>query len=154
MELTLLGGLIESLSKFLVFFLRGCQFNFCLLKFAPSVLESLDSCFVDFPDTNGNPLIVRNELNLQKKIGQIIFYTPPTNFTSRQRRRMMSKPTSSCSLPRRATSSVKVVTITKASNAWSDACGADPKGFMYRMPKDHNDNGISIKKMVVMAREM
>ena len=55
MELTLLGGLMESLFKLLVFFLRGCQFSFCLLKFAPSFFEKLDSCFVDFPNTNGNP---------------------------------------------------------------------------------------------------
>jgi hypothetical protein len=67
---------------------------------------------------------------------------------------MISKPASSFSLPRRATSSVKVVMITIASNRWSDACWDGPKGFMYWKPKDHNDNGISIKKMVVMAREM
>lgn len=58
MELTSLGGLmIESLFKLLVFFLRGCQFNFSPLKFVPSFFEKLDSCLVDFPHTNGNPLI-------------------------------------------------------------------------------------------------
>ena len=145
--------MIEFLFKLLVFFLYGCQFNFSFLKFAPSFFEKLDSCFVDFPNTNSHPLIKRNEVNFQENWTQINF-TPPTNFTSRQRRRMISKPASSFSLPRRATSSVKVVTITKASNAWSPACGAGPKGFKYFKPKAHNDNGISTKKRVVMAREM
>ena len=67
---------------------------------------------------------------------------------------MISKPASSFSLPRRATSRVKVVTITMASKAWSPPCGVVPKGFKYWKPKAHNDKGISIKKRVVIAREM
>lgn len=41
-----------------------------------------------------------------------------------------------------------------ASNAWNEACGTGPKGFKCWKPKAHNDNGISIKKTVVIAREM
>jgi hypothetical protein len=81
-------------------------------------------------------------------------FVPPTNFTNRQRRRMISKPASSCSLPPRNTSSAKVVKIMMASNKWSEACGTGPKGFICWIPKAHNVNGISIKKRVVMAREM
>lgn len=66
----------------------------------------------------------------------------------------MSKPASSCSLPPRANSSVKVVTITIASNAWSAACVTVPKGLTNWRPNAHNDRGISIKKIEVMTREM
>ena len=67
---------------------------------------------------------------------------------------MMSKPASSCSLPPRKTSSAKVIKIIIASNRWREACGTDPNGFMCWKPKAHNVNGISIKKMVVMARDI
>lgn len=79
---------------------------------------------------------------------------PPINFTRRQRRRIMSKPASSFSLPRRTNSKVKVVTIIMASNAWSEAWGTGPKGFMNWGPKAHNVKGISIKKRVVITREI
>lgn len=41
-----------------------------------------------------------------------------------------------------------------ASNIWREACRDGPKGFMCWRPKAHNDIGISIKKRVVIAREM
>ena len=75
MEQTLLGLMIKSFSKFLVFFLRGCQFNFSLLKFAPSFFEKFDSCFVDFPNANGNPLIEKLSFVTFKPVGQKMSHT-------------------------------------------------------------------------------
>ena len=152
LELALLGELIESLPKLQVFFSCSCQFSLCLLKLASCFSESFDGFFVDFPNTNGNPLVENEALSFLGIYGQN--FVPPTNFTSRQRRRIMSKPASSCSLPPRKTSRAKVVKIIIASNKWSEACGTAPKGLMCWGPKAHNVNGISIKKRVVMAREM
>jgi len=78
---------------------------------------------------------------------------PPTSFTSRHSRRVISSPANSRWRPLRTNSSTKVVTMITVSNRWNPACGTPENGMKKRIPKAQRVIGISMRKSVVMASD-